>query len=115
MTVQDELSRINTLLLDMVQDIAVVQTQNAAILSEQTEARESRRLMHAKLEEIKSNASELKTRVDKITEETVPTVKKHDVAFNQAKGAWIVTVTAWSGFVAIIGALAEHYIRKWFG
>lgn len=100
---------IDSILLDLVQDVGIVQAQNASILSEQAEARESRRLMHKKLEDMKDDLTELTQKVKVIEDTTVPTVRRHEAAWQQAQGMWIVIALGWSAAMVAVGWLAQHY------
>ncbi len=116
--------RPTTLLLDLLQRQAISETQLATIISEQNEARESRRLMHKKLDGVGGDYAELKQLATTTAAEVA--VLKPQVASLQAirqninGGLWVLgglasIIIFAVGFVVkdLWGWLAHHVLVRW--
>lgn len=104
---------VDTLLLDLAQDVSVVLTQNSAILNEQGEARISRRLMHEKLEKIQKEVYELQEAIKNIE----PIVKQHEEDWQSIRMGKALIAFVWSVVLLSAGFAAsltwEYVKRHW--
>lgn len=100
---------IDTILLDLVQDVGVVLTQNSAILNEQGEARISRRLMHEKLEKVQGDVRELQD----VVREMSPIVKQHEKDWQKIRLGQAFVAFIWSVVVLGMG-FGSSYIWDYF-
>src|SRR5689334_10626111 len=67
-----------TLLLDILQRVTVIETQNLSILSEQTEARDSRRLIHQKQDELARRLDGFDRLKEQLEETSLPQLAEHE-------------------------------------
>ncbi len=87
----------NTLLLDIHERLAVIETQNTVIMGEQTEAKESRRLMHSKQDSMSVALNLVQQKVEEIS----PQVLEHERLRQRISGA--VAVLIGLGSIVMIG------------
>jgi hypothetical protein len=113
--------RPTTLLLDLLQRQAISETQLSTIISEQNEARESRRLMHEKLDGVGREFAALGQEVKTTTAEVDalrPKVAEHERLRQNFNGGLIVLGGLASIILVSIGFVlkeawgwAAHHVR----
>lgn len=94
-----------SLLLDIKESLAIVQTQNASITSEQIEARASRRLMHEKQDELSADLRDISTIVKRIE----PQVADHEKLRQQLTGGAVVIVSLGAVVMLAVGFVLKDF------
>jgi hypothetical protein len=94
-----------TLLLDIKEALGIVQAQNASITSEQNEARASRRLMHAKQDELGAEIRDVSVVVKRIE----PLVTDHEKLRQQLTGGATVIVSLGAVVMIVVGFVLKDF------
>lgn len=102
-----------SLLLDIRERVAIVETQNSAIISEQSEARESRRLMHRKQDDLDRRLDALDDLKKKVDESMWPQLVEHERIRQYVTGGLAVLVTL-GGIALVAAGFILKEIWAWF-
>lgn len=87
-----------SLLVDIHERLAIIETQNTAILGEQDEAKVSRRLLHEKQDAMNSGLAVVKAEIERMA----PQVRDHEQLRQQFRGATYILMGL--GAVALTSA-----------
>ncbi|MBI5112860.1 MAG: hypothetical protein HZA68_12905 [Rhodovulum sp.] len=105
---EDGAGRIYTLLLDIRERLAIVETQSTAILAEQGRAAENRQAVFDRLAAITLDEAAVRQRVERIE----PIVDRLNAAHQRSKGAAMLARALWTVAGGAVGAAAAFVAAK---